>query len=139
MVHLAGQGERQAEDNTSQGKPRGTRRALPLGMLPPTPPAHPAFGTAPTYYLPPTTLIRRPDDMLSSPLGQPILDYEPPRWFVILAFTTFDGATGPYENMLYYNQAIILNTGNSWLLCKVFPSSLWGQRRLSFTSSHATQ
>ena len=51
---------------------------LPSGTMPPMPPTHPAFGTTPTFYVPSTSLIRRPDDMLSSPLGQHILDYEPP-------------------------------------------------------------
>ena len=43
------------------------------------PVVHPAFGTGPTFYMSLAALIRRPDDMLSSPLGQHILDYEPPR------------------------------------------------------------
>ena len=58
--------------------------------------------------------------MLSSPLRQHILDYEPPREFAILAFTTFDGSTDPYNHILHYNQAMILNAGNDLLLCKVF-------------------
>ena len=64
--------------------------------------------------------------MLSSPLGQHILDYEPPRGFVIPAFATFDGSTDPYDHMLHYNQAMILNAGNDLLLCKVFSASLQG-------------
>ena len=35
----------------------GNPLAFPLSTLPPTLPAHPAFGTTPTYYLPSTTLI----------------------------------------------------------------------------------
>ena len=62
--------------------------------------------------------------MLSSSLGQHILDYEPPHRFVILAFATFDGSADPYYHILHYNQAIILNTDNDRLLCKVFPASL---------------
>ena len=64
--------------------------------------------------------------MLSSLLGQQILDYEPPRGFVIPAFAMFDGFVNPYDHMLHYNQAMILNTGNDRLLCKVFPASLQG-------------
>ena len=60
--------------------------------------------------------------MLSSPLGQHILDYEPPREFVILAFAMFDGSIDSYDHMLHYNQAMILNANNDRLLCKVFPS-----------------
>ena len=64
--------------------------------------------------------------MLSSPLGQHILDYEIPHGFVIPAFTTFDGSTDPYDHLLHYNQVMTLNVGNDRLLCKVFPASLWG-------------
>ena len=64
--------------------------------------------------------------MLSLSLGQHILDYEPPRGFVILAFATFDGSSNPYDHMLHYNQAMILNLGNDRLLCKVFLTSFRG-------------
>ena len=61
--------------------PEGTMPpVLPVGTMPPMPLVHPAFGTGPTFYMPPATLIRKPDDILSSPLEQHILDYEPPRW-----------------------------------------------------------
>ena len=71
-------------------------------------------------------LLCRLDDMLSSPLGQHILDYDAPRRFVIPTFATFDGSVNPYDHMLHYNQVMILNTGNDRLLCKVFLASLWG-------------
>ena len=99
---------------------------LPLGTLSPVSPAQPAFGTTPEFYIPSVALIRRPDDMLSSPLGQHILDYKPPRGFSIPAFTMFDGSVDPCDHMLHYNQAITLNAGNDRLLCKVFQASLWG-------------
>ena len=99
---------------------------LPSGTMPPLPLVHPAFGTWPTFYMPATTLIHRLDDMLSSPLGQHILDYEPPHGFVKPTFATFDGSFNPYDHMLHYNQAMILNVSNDRLLCKVFPSSLRG-------------
>ena len=99
---------------------------LPTSMMPPMSLVHPAFGTRPTFYMPPTTLIQRPDDMLSLPLRQHILDYETPRGFVVPAFATFDNSADPYDHMLHYNQEMILNDGNDWLLCKVFPASLRG-------------
>ena len=77
---------------------------LPSSMLPLVPPVHFAFGTTPTFYIPLITLIRRPDYMLSSPLGQHTLDYKPSSRFVILAFTTFDDLIDPYDHMLHYNQ-----------------------------------
>ena len=64
--------------------------------------------------------------MLSSPLGQHILSYEPPRGFAIPPFTMYDGSSDPYDHMLHLNQAVILNAGNDRLLCKVFLASLKG-------------
>ena len=64
--------------------------------------------------------------MLSLPIGQRVLNYEPPHEFVIPAFATFDGFADPYDHILHYNQAMILKANNDRLLCKVFPGSLWG-------------
>ena len=64
--------------------------------------------------------------MLSSPLGQHILSYEPPRGFAILSFDMYDGSSVPYDHMFYFDQVMILSVGNDRLLCKVFPISLKG-------------
>ena len=64
--------------------------------------------------------------MLSTPRGQHILDYDPPRRFSIPPFTMYDGSSNPYDHMLHYNQAMILNAGDDRLLCKVFPTNLKG-------------
>ena len=64
--------------------------------------------------------------MLSTPLGQHILDYDPPRGFSIPPFAMYDGSSDPYNHMLHYNQAMILNAGDDQLLCKVFQASLKG-------------
>ena len=64
--------------------------------------------------------------MLSSPLGQHILDYDLPRGFSIPPFAMYDGSSDPYDHMLHFNQAMILNAGDDRLLCKVFPASLKG-------------
>ena len=64
--------------------------------------------------------------MLSTPLGQHILDYDPPRGFSIPPFAMYDSSSDPYDHMLHYNQAMILNAGDDQLLCKVFPASLKG-------------
>ena len=92
-------GRRQYRSSQALGNPP----LLPPGMLPIVPPAQPTFGTIPTLYIPSTTLIWRLDDMLSSPLGQHILDYEQPRGFAIPAFTMFDGSANPYDHILHYN------------------------------------
>ena len=70
--------------------------------------------------------IRGPQDMLSTPLGQHILYYDPPRSFTIPPFAMYDGSSNPYDHMLHYNQAMILSAGDDRLLCKVFPASLKG-------------
>ena len=64
--------------------------------------------------------------MLSTPLEQHILDYDPPRGFSIPPFAMYDSSSDPYDHMLHYNQAMILNAGDDRLLCKVFPASLKG-------------
>ena len=64
--------------------------------------------------------------MLSSSLGQHILNYEPPQGFVMLVFTMFDGSNDPYDHMLHYNKAMTLNVSNDRLLCNVFLASLRG-------------
>ena len=64
--------------------------------------------------------------MLSTPFGQHILDYDPPRGFSIPPFAMYYGSFDPYDHMLLYNQAMILNAGDDQLLCKVFPASLKG-------------
>ena len=64
--------------------------------------------------------------MLSSPLGQHILSYEPPRGFFIPSFAMYGGSSDPYDHMLHFNQAMILNARDDRLLCKVFPTSLKG-------------
>ena len=84
--------------------PEGTMPPVLLaGIMPPMSLVHPTFGAGPAFYMPPATLIRRPDGMLSSPLGQHILDYKPPRGFVIPTFATLDGSDDPYNHMLHYN------------------------------------
>ena len=64
--------------------------------------------------------------MLSTPLGQHILDYDPPRGFSIPPFAMYDGPSDLYDHMLHFNQAMIFNVGDDRLLCKVFPASLKG-------------
>ena len=76
---------------------------LPAGTIALVSLLHLAFGKGSTFYMPPAPLIRGPDNMLSSPLGQLILDYEPPHRFVIPAFIMFDGFADPYDHMLHYN------------------------------------
>ena len=120
---------RQARRETSRGQNQPNEvpknaSALPMGVVHPIQPVYPTFGIGPMLYIPPATTIWSPDDMLSSPLGQHILDYESPHGFVIPAFTMFDSSTDPYDHMIHYNQAMTSNAGNDLLLCKFFLTSL---------------
>ena len=96
------------------------------GTTPPLPFRYPAFGTASIPFMPLPTAIRGPQDMLSSPLGQYILSYEPPHGFTIPPFAMYDGSSDPYDHMMHFNQAMILSAGNDCLSCKVFLASLKG-------------
>ena len=89
-------------------------------------PAQYPSGVAPAPHAASYPPVRGPQDMPSSPLGQHILDYEPHHGFVIPSFSMYDGSSDPYDHMLHFNQAMILNVRNNRLLCKVFPASLKG-------------
>ena len=97
-----------------------------VGMAPQLPFIYPTTRVAPAPHLVSLTAVRGPEDMLSSPLGQHILSYEPPRDFVIPPFSMYDGSYDPYNHVLHFNQAMILSAGNGRLLCKVFSASLKG-------------
>ena len=111
--------------NQSNGVP-GNTSTLPKGVMPSKPPVYPTFTTGPTLYIPPPIAIQSPNDMVSSPLRQHILNYEPPRGFVMTTFAMLDGSNDPYDHRLHCNHAMTLNANNDHLLCKVFPSSLQG-------------
>ena len=96
------------------------------GFPPPMPSMYLPYGTAPTPQMIVPSAVQGPQDMLSTPLGHHILDYDPPRGFSIPPFAMYDGSSDPYDHMLHYNQAMILNAGDDRLLCKVFPASLKG-------------
>ena len=96
------------------------------GVAPHFLPMQYSFGATPTLHTASYPPSRGPYDMLSSPLGQHILDYKPPCGFVISPFAMYEGSSNPYDHMLHFNQAMILNAGNDRLLCKVFPTSLKG-------------
>ena len=73
------------------------------GVAPPLPFGCPAFGVAPVPYIPVPTVVRGPEDMLSSLLRQHILNYEPPHDFAIPQFAMYDGSSDPYDHMLHFN------------------------------------
>ena len=77
------------------------------GMAPQFLSAQYPFRAAPARHTASYPPVRGPHDMPSSPLGQHILDYEPPRGFVIPPFAMYDGSSYPYDHMLHCNQAMI--------------------------------
>ena len=93
------------------------------GFPPPVPSMYPPYEATPMIA---PSVVRGPQDMLSTPLGQHILDYDPSRGFSIPPFAMYAGSSDPYDHMLHYNQAMILSADDDRLLCKVFPASLKG-------------
>ncbi|RVW76744.1 hypothetical protein CK203_047551 [Vitis vinifera] len=73
------------------------------------------------------SISKRLDDMLSTPFCSHIINYEPPRGFLIPKFSTYDGTNDPFDHIMHYRQLMTLDIGNDALLCKVFPASLQGQ------------
>ena len=96
------------------------------GVAPPLPFEYPAFETTLVPFMPVPIVLRRPEDMLSSPLGQHIISYEPPHGFSIPPFAMYDGSFDSYDHMMHFNQAMTLSAGNDRLLCKVLLVSLKG-------------
>ena len=117
------------EPNRDQRPPMPAHQYVPdqaRGFPSPVPSMYPPFGAAPAPQLIFSSAIREPQDMLSTPLGQRILDYDPPRDFSIPPFAMYNGSSDPYDHMLHFNQEMILNDGDDRLLCKVFLASLKG-------------
>ena len=56
-----------------------------------------------------------------------IINYESPRGFMVLKFSTYDGTSDSFHHIMHYKQLMTLNIGNDALLCKVFSASLHGQ------------
>ncbi|RVX02097.1 hypothetical protein CK203_025339 [Vitis vinifera] len=44
----------------------------------------------------------RLDDMISTPFNPYIIDYEPPRGFMVPKFTTYDKTSDPFDHILHY-------------------------------------
>ena len=78
------------------------------------------------------SISRRLDDMLSTPFSSRIINYEPPRGFLVLKFSAYDWSSDPFDHIMHYRQLMTLDIGNDALLCKVFPVSLQGHALLWF-------
>ena len=76
---------------------------------------------------PPGSISRQLDDMLSMSFSSCIINYEPPKGFIVLKFFVYDGSRDPFDHIMHYRQLMTLDIGNDALLCKVFLASLQGQ------------
>ena len=70
--------------------------------------------------------------MLSTPFSSRIINYDPPRGFLLPKFSTYNGSSDPFDHIMHYRQLMTLDIGNDALLCKVFPAILQGQALLWF-------
>ncbi|RVW82091.1 hypothetical protein CK203_052465 [Vitis vinifera] len=75
----------------------------------------------------PGSVSKRLDDMLFMPFSLDIINYEPPRGFMVPKFSTYDGTNDPFDHIMHYRQLMTLDIGNDALLCKVFSANLQGQ------------
>ncbi|WKA02828.1 hypothetical protein VitviT2T_020981 [Vitis vinifera] len=73
------------------------------------------------------SISKRLDDMLSMPFCSHIIQYDPPRGFLVPKFSTYDGSNDPFNHIMHYRQLMTLDIGNDALLCKVFLASLQRQ------------
>nr|CAN61613.1 hypothetical protein VITISV_030311 [Vitis vinifera] len=56
--------------------------------------------------------------MLSMSFSPHIINYDPPRGFMVLKFSTYDGTNDPFDHIMHYKQLMTLDIGNGMLLCK---------------------
>ena len=73
------------------------------------------------------SVSRSLDDMLSTPFSPYIINYEPPRGFMVSKFTTYDITSDSFNHIMHYRQLMTLDIGNDALPCKVFSVSLHSQ------------
>ncbi|KAL6351310.1 hypothetical protein AAG906_035102 [Vitis piasezkii] len=59
------------------------------------------------------------DDMLSTPFSSRIVNYEPPRGFLVPKFSMYDGSSNPFDHIMHYKKLMTLDIGNDGLLCKL--------------------
>ena len=72
------------------------------------------------------TISRRLDNMLFMLFSSHIINYEPPKGFLVPKIFAYDGSSDPFDHIMHYRQLMTLDIGNDALLCKVFPASLQG-------------
>ncbi|RVW47290.1 hypothetical protein CK203_089660 [Vitis vinifera] len=62
--------------------------------------------------------------MLFTHFNPYIINYEPPRGFIVSKFTTYDITSNLFDHIMHYMQLMTFDIGNGALLCKVFLANL---------------
>ena len=70
----------------------------------------------------PNSINQRLDDMFSM-FSPHIINYEPPRGFVVPKFTMYNGMSDPFDHIMHFRNLMTLDIGNGALMCKVIPAS----------------
>ena len=65
--------------------------------------------------------------MLSMPFTSCIINYEPPRGFLVKKISAYDESNNQFDHIMHYRQLMTFDIRNDALLCKVFPANLQGQ------------
>ena len=65
--------------------------------------------------------------MLSMPFSSCIINYEPPRGFLMKKISAYDRSNDLFDHIMHYRQLMTFDIRNDALLCKVFLTSLQGQ------------
>ena len=73
---------------------------------------------------PPDFVSKRLDDMFSTPFNPHIINYDPPRGFMVPKFSKYDGTSDPFDYIMHYRQLMTLDIGNDAMLCKFFLANL---------------
>lgn len=71
----------------------------------------------------PNSINQRLDDMFSTLFSPHIINYEPPRGFVVPKFTMNNGMSDPFDHIMHFRNLMTLDIGNGALMCKVIPAS----------------
>ncbi|RVW62558.1 hypothetical protein CK203_063142 [Vitis vinifera] len=71
----------------------------------------------------PNSINQRLDDMFSM-FSPHIINYEPPRGFVVPKFTMYNGMSDPFDHIMHFRNLMTLDIGNGALMCKIFKRSI---------------
>ena len=82
---------------------------------------------APTTRALPDFISQWLNDMLFTPIGPHIINYEPPKGLVVPKFMMYDVTSDLFDHIMHFRQFMTLNIGIDALMYKVFSTNLLGQ------------